>query len=128
MLSAEHTLANDERVGNLVPICTGGGRPDDSCYASDYDKTCCTLAGVYYSPKSCWHGRAATSKLATAADVSESRAKSGLQNKLFGKSTDWPLAIPRPKFDVVQPNELHHADILFLPHDQFGSNTGGLPF
>ena len=28
--------------------------------------------------------------------------------------------IPRPKFDVTKPNEVHQADLLFLPHDRPG--------
>ena len=26
--------------------------------------------------------------------------------------------VPRPKFDVATPNSVHHADLLFLPHDK----------
>ena len=29
-----------------------------------------------------------------------------------------PKYIPRPKFDVFVPNEVHQADLLFLPHDR----------
>ena len=29
-----------------------------------------------------------------------------------------PRKIPRPKFDVSGPNEVHQADLLFLPHDR----------
>ena len=36
-------------------------------------KTSSTLAEVYYSPKDCWRGLAAISKLAKDAGVSESR-------------------------------------------------------
>ena len=32
------TLANNERVGELVPVQQGGGDPDDSGYASDDEK------------------------------------------------------------------------------------------
>ena len=31
--------------------------------------------------------------------------------------------VPRPKFDVVVPNEAHQADLLFLPHDRVGQKT-----
>ena len=31
-----------------------------------------------------------------------------------------PKNIPRPKFDVTKPNEVHQADLLFLPHDRPG--------
>ena len=29
-----------------------------------------------------------------------------------------PRHIPRPKFDVLVPNEVHQADLLYLPHDR----------
>ena len=29
-----------------------------------------------------------------------------------------PQHVPRPKFDVPVPNEVHQADLLFLPHDR----------
>jgi len=31
--------------------------------------------------------------------------------------------IPRPKFDVTAPNEVHQADLLFLPHDKVRRKT-----
>ena len=76
------------------------------------------LTEVYYSPKAYWYGRAAVPKLAKAAGVSESSAEEWL-----AKQAIWqicllaPCYIPRPKSDVVQPNEVHQADLLFLPHD-----------
>ena len=35
-----------------------------------------------------------------------------------------PKRIPRPKFDVSTPNEVHQADLLFLPHDTLGRGRG----
>ena len=34
-----------------------------------------------------------------------------------------PHYIPRPKFDIIEPNEVHQADILYLPHDRVGRKT-----
>ncbi|KAK3705272.1 hypothetical protein QZH41_000073 [Actinostola sp. cb2023] len=31
-----------------------------------------------------------------------------------------PRHLPRPRFDVSEPNEVHQADLLFLPHDRPG--------
>ncbi|KAK3737889.1 hypothetical protein QZH41_012860 [Actinostola sp. cb2023] len=31
-----------------------------------------------------------------------------------------PRHVPRPRFDVSEPNEVHQADLLFLPHDRPG--------
>ena len=42
-----------------------------------------------------------------------------------GHLTDLPAPrrVPRPKFDVAVPNEVHQADLLFLPHDRVGQKT-----
>ena len=69
------TLANNERVVDLVPVQRGG---DDRGYASDEEKTRDHLAEVYYSPKGYWNCCAAIPKLAKAAGVSESRAEEWL--------------------------------------------------
>ena len=34
-----------------------------------------------------------------------------------------PRYIPRPKFDVSTPNDVHQADLLFLPYDKVGCKT-----
>ena len=34
-----------------------------------------------------------------------------------------PAHIPRPKFDIATPNEVHQADLLFLPHDLMRRKT-----
>ena len=34
-----------------------------------------------------------------------------------------PRYLPRPKFDVAQPSEVHQADLLFLPHGRVGSKS-----
>ena len=31
--------------------------------------------------------------------------------------------VPRPKFDVATPNEVHQADLLYLPHDRVAKRT-----
>ena len=56
--------------------------------------------------------------------VSESRAEEWL-----AKQAIWqiyllpPRYISRPKSDIAESNEVHQADLLFLPHDRVGSNT-----
>ena len=83
------------------------------------------LAKIYYSPKGYWKGLAAIKKLASAAKVSEDVAKDWLK-----KQAIWQIYLPAPrhipqwpKFDVSVPNEVHQADILFLPHDRVGRKT-----
>jgi len=82
------------------------------------------LARIYYSPRGYWKGLAAIRTLASAAKVSEGVARAWLK-----KQAAWqiylprPRHIPRPKFDISTPNEVHQADLLFLPHDKVGRRT-----
>ena len=79
------------------------------------------LSKIYYSPKGYWKGISAIDKLAKEAGVSKEKAKEWLK-----KQTVWqiylppPRYIPRAKFSVSVPNEVHQADLLFLPHDRPG--------
>ena len=73
---------------------------------------------IYYSPTGYWKGKTAISKLASAAKVKYTTAKDWLS-----KQAIWQIYLPPPKrinyshFDVFIPNEVHQADILFLPDD-----------
>ena len=79
------------------------------------------LSKIYYSPKGYWKGVSAIDKLAKEAKVSKKEAAAFLK-----KQTVWqiylpsPKYIPRAKFSVSAPNEVHQADLLFLPHDRPG--------
>ena len=82
------------------------------------------LAKIYYSPKGYWKGLAAIKKLSSAAKVSEDVAKDWLKKQAIWQIyLPAPRHIPRPKFDVSVPNQVHQADILFLPHDRVGRKT-----
>ena len=82
------------------------------------------LANAYYSPRGYWKGLSAVKKLAKASRVSEETAKAWLKKQaLWQIYLPPPRRIPRPKFDVRKPNEVHQADLLFLPHDKVGKNT-----
>lgn len=76
------------------------------------------MEAIYYSPRGYWKGKAAIGKLAEAAKVTKATAEEWLS-----KQAIWQIYLPRPKqinfahFDVSVPNEVHQADILFLPHD-----------
>ena len=76
---------------------------------------------IYYSPKGYWKGVSAIDKLTKEADVSKEKAREWLK-----KQTLWqiylpaPKYVPRAKFSVSAPNEVHQADLLFLPHDRPG--------
>ncbi|MCG8052642.1 MAG: DDE-type integrase/transposase/recombinase, partial [Candidatus Thiodiazotropha endolucinida] len=82
------------------------------------------LSTIYYSPKGYWKGLAAIEKLASAAKVSEQRAKDWLKRQAIWQIyLPTPRHMPRPKFDISTPNEVHQADLLFLPHDRVGRKT-----
>ena len=80
-----------------------------------------TLSNIYYSPKGYWKGLSAVEKLTKSSGLTKDKVKAWL-----GKQAIWqvylppPKNIPRPKFDVTKPNEVHQADLLFLPHDRPG--------
>ena len=77
------------------------------------------LEKIYYSPKGYWRGYSAIKRLSTVAGVSEEEAKRWLKKQAMWQiHLPAPSYIPRPTFDVFVPNEVHQADLLFLPHDR----------
>ena len=77
------------------------------------------LEKIYYSPKGYWRGYSAIKRLSTVAGVSEEEAKRWLKKQAMWQIyLPAPSYIPRPTFDVFVPNEVHQADLLFLPHDR----------
>ena len=82
------------------------------------------LAKIYYSPRGYWKGLASIEKLASAAKISEGLARAWLKKQAIWQIyLPAPRRVPRPKFDVAVPNEVHQADLLFLPHDRVGRKT-----
>ena len=82
------------------------------------------LASIYYSPRGYWKGLTAIKKLASAAKVTKHQAKDWLKKQAIGQIY-LPAArhIPRPKFDVAVPNEVHQGDLVFLLHDRVRRKT-----
>ena len=79
---------------------------------------------IYYSPKGYWRGFSAIKRLSAAAKVSAEEAKNWLKKQAICQIyLPAPKYIPRPTFDVRIPNEVHQADLLFLPHDRRGRKT-----
>ena len=75
---------------------------------------------VYYSAQGYWKGYAAIEKLAREAKVSEDKAKEWLEKQaLWQIYLTPPEYIPRPRWTVSKPNQVHQADLLFLPNDTF---------
>ena len=82
------------------------------------------LQRIYYSPKGYWRGLAAVKKLAAAAKVSEQVARDWLKRQAIWQIyLPAPRHIPRPMFDEDEPNAIHQADLLYLPHDRVGQRT-----
>ena len=79
---------------------------------------------VYYSTKGYWKGHAAIQKLSKEAGVSEADAKKWLEKQaLWQIYLPPPEYIPRPRWTVSKPNQVHQADLLFLPHDTLRRKT-----
>ena len=79
---------------------------------------------IYYSAKGYWKGHAAIQKLSQAAQVSEDTAKKWLEKQaLWQIYLAPPEYIPRLRWTVSKPNQVHQADLLFLPHDTFKRKT-----
>ena len=79
---------------------------------------------IYYSPKGFWKGLPAVEKLSKEAKVSKKKALEFLK-----KQAVWQIYLPppkkiiRPRFDASTKNEIHQADLLFLPHDSVNRKT-----
>ena len=79
---------------------------------------------IYYSPEGYWKGYSAVGRLASAAKVSEAEAREWLERQaLWQIYLPPPKVIPRPHWNVERVNEIHQADLLFLPHDRVGRKT-----
>ena len=82
------------------------------------------LSRLYYSTHGYWKGYAAIPKLASAAKVSENVARKWLERQaLWQIYLPPPGYIPRPHWVVDKPNQIHQADLLFLPHDTMRRKT-----
>ena len=83
------------------------------------------LADLYYSPRGYWKGQSAIKHLCAAAvDVTQERVHSWLKKQAIWQIyLPAPRYVPRPKFDVEIPNEVHQADLLYLPHDRVTKRT-----
>ena len=85
------------------------------------------LADLYYSPRGYWKGQSAikhlTDAIGTTTETQE-RVHSWLKKQAIWQIyLPAPRYVPRPKFDVETPNEVHQADLLYLPHDRVAKRT-----
>ena len=91
------------------------------------------LADLCYSPRGYWKGLAAIKHLTAAvrcrASAGKTKVSADVVHSWLKKQAIWqiylpaPRYVPRPKFDVETPNEVHQADLLYLPHDRVAKRT-----
>ena len=73
------------------------------------------LQKIYFSSKGYWKGFEAIKHLATAAKVSENVAGVWLRKQAIWQIyLPAPKNVPRPKFDVSVPNEVHQSLTFFF--------------
>ena len=79
---------------------------------------------IYYQPENLWKGRKAITELRKATGLPPKKVKIWL-----GKQALWQVHIPPPKridhphYYVTEVNQMHQADLLYLPHDKVYQNT-----
>ena len=82
---------------------------------------------IYYSDDGYWRGRSAIQTLAkTSGSTKEEAEKWLLKQPLYQIYLPAPKYIPRPNASLslyAKPNDIHQADILYLPHDKFKNKT-----
>lgn len=77
------------------------------------------LSNNYYSTNGYWKGYAAVDKLSTVTGVNKEITKKWLEKQAL-----WQIYLPRPKYiprwhwNIEKVNQIHQADLLFLPHDK----------
>ena len=86
-----------------------------------------TFNQIYYSDDGYWRGRSAIQKLAKASGSTKEEAEKWLlKQPLYQIYIPAPKYIPRPNASLslyAKPNDIHQADILYLPHDKFKKKT-----
>ena len=81
---------------------------------------------IYYSDSGYWRGKSAIQKLAKASGLTKEAEKWLLKQPLYQIYLPAPKYIPRPNASLslyAKPNDIHQADILYLPHDKFKKKT-----
>ena len=82
---------------------------------------------IYYSDYGYWRGRSAIQKLAKKTGTTNEEAEKWLlKQPLYQIYLPAPKYIPRPNASLslyAKPNDIHQADILYLPHDKFKKKT-----
>ena len=83
-----------------------------------------SLEKIYYQPENLWKGRKAITELRKATGLPAKKVKAWLAEQAL-----WQVHIPPPKridhphYYVTEVNQMHQADLLYLPHDKVYQNT-----
>ena len=82
---------------------------------------------IYYSDDGYWRGKSAIQKLSRASGSTKEEAEKWLMKQPLYQIYLPPLKyIHRPIASMslfAKPNDIHQADILYLPHDKFKKKT-----
>ena len=82
---------------------------------------------TYYSDDGYWRGKSAIQKLSKATGSTKEEAERWLlKQPLYQIYLPPPKYIPRPNASMslyAKPNDIHQADILYLPHNKFKKKT-----
>ena len=82
---------------------------------------------IYYSDNGYWRGKSAIQKLARSSGSTREEAEKWLlKQPLYQIYLPPPKYVPRPNASLslfTKPNDIHQADILYLPHDKFKNKT-----
>ena len=82
---------------------------------------------IYYSDSGYWRGKSAIQKLAKKVGTTNEEAeKCLLKQALYQIYLPPPKYVPRPNASMslyATPNDIHLADILYLPHDKLKKKT-----
>ena len=78
---------------------------------------------IYCSGDGYWRGKSMIQKLSKASGSRKEEAERWLMKQpLYQTYLPAPKYIPRPNASMslsAKPNDIHQADILYLPHDKF---------
>ena len=82
---------------------------------------------IYYSDDGYWRSKSTIQKLSGASGSTKEEAEKWLMKQpLYQIYLPPPKYIPRPNASMslfAEPNDIHSADILYLPHDKFKKKT-----
>ena len=81
---------------------------------------------IYYSDGGYRRGKIAIQRLAKASGSTKEAERWLLKQPLYQIYLPDPNYVPRPNASMslfAKPNDIHHSDLLSLPHDKFKNKT-----